>query len=205
MNLTIISALILFLAYVLSALIYNYKDLFPKRIQIYHFDKTALIYDKINDVIANTNATRIIVFTTHNGNGMPSLLKPCKVSALYGSNIRKDTKYLYKNLNVDEHYMRMLLRVSNGEEVSYKVSEMKDSLLKAIYTEEGVLISTINKVIFTPYGMFYISFVSDTVNEWTIADQGHFHLLVSDLKNLLYESLPLKNKIINLFKFKKND
>lgn len=182
----IISAVLLCSGYVISAYLYNYRELSTHWRQRNQLEQTREIYDIINNTIYRTNATRIIVFGTHNGAGEPSILKPFKVSALYGTNLKEDTKRNYQNIVMDEYYINILLELKSSGKYKFRTDEQPLSLLRYFYEQEYIKLSNLYYLLSTKQGMIYISFASDTVSSWSVEDEIEFNLAVSKLK-VIYE------------------
>ena len=142
------------------AVIDNYRFWKHTNSQVNQLEKTVQIYDFINNTLAASDASRIIVFKSHNGGGLPSLTTHFKVSAFFGTNLHRDTKKNYQHLSVDEDYTRMLLDVIKGDPKFLIVKDMKECLLKRIYHMEGVKKAIIMPLVVTPTGFFYMSVAS---------------------------------------------
>jgi len=173
------------------AIINNLRSIRHSEEQKDHLIGAVHIYDQINNCIAETSASRIIVFKTHNGGGRPSLSSKFEVSAMFGSNLRIDTKEKFQNLMVDEEYTRMLLEVITGKKKFLTTSDMESSLLERIYKDENVGHSIIYPLCVTSSGFFFMS-VSQHENYEGIElfndRNGHkFELLASSLNHAFRE------------------
>lgn len=194
------------------ALINNYDLWSSQTSQQEHLRQQVQIYDLINDCIAQTPAERIIVFRTHNGGGRPSVSSHFGVSAMYGTNVRIDTKHLYQNITVDEHYTRMLLKLLKGKNFPIITSQMPDQLLKRIYINEKVKYSLAYPLCLMSTGLFYISFsthkIAENEHDIPLFNDQHaiqYELLINSLNNILKKDEKKKSifsRMFNLIKLK---
>ena len=139
------------------AVINNLRSIRHSAEQKDHLIGAVRIYDLINNCMAETSASRIIVFKTHNGGGRPSLSSKFEVSAMFGSNLRMDTKEKFQNLMVDEAYTRMLLEIIKGKKKLITTSEMESSLLQRIYKDEEIGHAIVYPLCVTSTGFFFMS------------------------------------------------
>lgn len=195
----------------LIAFFNNFRYVSDFNDQVYHLEQAVEIYDIINDTLAKTNATRFFIFTTHNGDGIPSLHKPFKVTSLYGTSQNKDTKSLYKNLSVDEDYTRMLLEIKKDQEVfgpSYQIKNLDifqpKSMLRKIYEVEGIKVANIYYLTTTNYGMMYCSVSSDNMDTWDSNDEVEFCLSVDKLKKKFVTYVTYSSRWNRIFRFIKS-
>lgn len=101
------------------------------------------IYAKMSE-INELGGERVILFAGHNSGGVPRAHSPFYVSALHGSTNNNRIKLAdYQNLQVDSHYIRMLLDCEREGIVDLQVDGMPDCQLKDYYLAEGVLHSLI--------------------------------------------------------------
>ncbi|MCB1710972.1 MAG: hypothetical protein KDH96_00360 [Candidatus Riesia sp.] len=117
------------------------------------------IYSIIDTILKNTKADCAYIFHSHNGDGLPNIGKPYKVSALYGTNlVSEDTKNRYQNIVVDERYTRMLLEVfeKKGKYV-FDVKNEPPGYLKNVYLSEGVQHSIIYFIAVKETGVVFMS------------------------------------------------
>lgn len=189
---TVSSAIIILLSsiigafgYITSAYISNYREVNSMQRQKSHLEKVVQLYEIMNDCIADTVADRIMIFTTHNGDGMPGLFKPFKISALYGSNLYKDTKHLYQNVPVDESYTKMLLTIQEKKSYYFNTEVSDQCLLKMIYENEDVKHSQIHWLIDSGIGMMYVSFASHSKDDFDVTDLIQFEFAVEKMKIIL--------------------
>jgi len=173
------------------AVINNLRSIRHSAEQKDHLIGAVRIYDLINNCMAETSASRIIVFKTHNGGGRPSLSCKFEVSAMFGSNLRMDTKEKFQNLMVDEAYTRMLLEIIKGKKKLITTSEMESSLLQRIYKDEEIGHAIVYPLCVTSTGFFFMS-VSQHENyegiELFNESNGHkFELLKQSLNHTFKE------------------
>lgn len=190
--------LVLAFSYVLSSYLLNYRELNSTHRQKAVTDRVVLIYNIINDTISKTSSSRINIFTTHNGSGEPTIFKLFKVSALYGSNLKEDTKLNYVDIPVDLDYTLMLQEVQVIGFKELNVSDMRGSMLKQIYLKEGINYSIVYQLAFTNIGMLYVSVAKHEDVTWTKEDRIEFDSMVRNLKIILAQEKVRRN-FINWF------
>lgn len=119
------------------------------------------VYSLMED-IRDHGVDRVILWTGHNGGGIPKPSSPFWVSALHWSVIegREEEMVNYQRVHVDAAYIKMLQDMNQNSSVRYKVEEMADCLLKRIYTAEGVRESHIYFISVQDQAMFYLSVAS---------------------------------------------
>lgn len=106
-------------------------------------------------------AERIILFTGHNGGGIPQGGSPFYVSACHWivSDGHLDVINNYKNLLVDTEYMKMLQRLLREEDrtVILDTTKLPNSQLKRYYEAEGVVSSICILLGFANNKMYFLS------------------------------------------------
>lgn len=142
------------------------------------------------DIILNTakqrsHIDRFLIFTTHNGTGEPSHIKPYKVSVLQGETHRPDKLHFYDALKVDYSYTEMLVAIitNKNKPLQYKVDEMPDCMLKRIYMTEGIKYSEIHFLASTPTGVIYCS-LSTLVDNVYFDDPTDRHIIEMHINEL---------------------
>ena len=90
--------------------------------------------------IRDAGVQRVIVFSGHNGGGIPRPGSPFFVSALHWSIEARDrtTPNKYQNLPIDTGYISMLVDVMDRGELRFHPDDMPCCQLKDIYLSEGV-------------------------------------------------------------------
>jgi len=105
-------------------------------------------------------ASRVLIFSGHNGGGLPRVGCGFWVSALHWVEHPRNavTNFAdYKSISVDLQYINMLLYAQKEGTFFINVSELQDSLLKGYYLAEGVSESLIVFLGIREKSMFYMS------------------------------------------------
>lgn len=161
-----------------------------------------IIYNLLEQLVTdNKEVNRVIIFTTHNGEGTPSLIKPYRVSKLQSYSTR-NTQLIskYVNLEIDDAYTNMLLSMQlNSDGVSVNTENMPESLLKLIYKKEKILFSRLFYLTTVSTGMLFISFASYEVKQFDENIIYSIKILVNELKNLYKK----ENERLNFLKVEK--
>lgn len=123
------------------------------------FVDIAKVYQELNDLMAVTGAGRILLLRSHNGGGKPKLGKPLYSTAEYEvcSNGSRSIKKDWVGESLDEHYIKMLLKVMTEGEVTLKLGELGDTLLGRIYFNSHVLSSRVFRIHEDEKSFYYLS------------------------------------------------
>jgi hypothetical protein len=148
-----------------------------------------LIKDIISDIVITTKVDRFIMFTSHNGNGQPSLLKLYKISYMDYNAMNKTDISRYQNITPDNQYTKMLIDIQNNEEKRVKLvtKEMpKDSMLKFFYEKEGIVYAEVYFVHSTETGIIYISAASSNQSDFE-EDKYYIRSSINKIQDIFEE------------------
>lgn len=131
--------------------------------------KIVAIYDEMHKVIELTEAQKFIIFKAHNGGGLIRTNTPLFVSALHEdySTPFSATKEKYQQISVDGEYIRMLSTICEEKVIKFSTANMKEGLLKDIYTAEGVRYAEIYFLGQDRKNLYFTSIASAWDNGWT--------------------------------------
>lgn len=143
-------------------------------------------YDVLDSIVEDTSTDRVVIFAGHNQGGVPRPHCGFWVSALHAASNSNQIfiKSSYQNIEVDSHYIQLLVDVERFGLARLKTEEMEASQLKSYYQLEGVKDSIVfflgikeNKFLYLSSAKYYDSF---TENEITT-----LKLKVNQVKNLI--------------------
>jgi hypothetical protein len=142
------------------------------------------LMDKLRD---DTNIERVLILKSHNGDGVPKPGYQLKVTALYESYEPPFQNKIdaYKNLTVDGDYILMLEQVRQYGYTAFYTHDMKDSLLKRIYEDEGVFWSYVFYIGRDKHNWYFASLsTSKPDNPFTLNRGLHVELFVNKMRSL---------------------
>jgi hypothetical protein len=146
--------------------------------------KVVSIYDTMNMVLRETSVERFLIFKAHNGGG---IIKP--TGELYVSTLYEEftepfyaVKWKYQKLEVDKEYVKMLLNLIQDKVLQCKTSDLKDSMLKGLYENDGVVESKIYYLGQDKKAVYFCS--CSTSTEWnpTQAENSTLDVAISTIK-----------------------
>lgn len=101
---------------------------------------TDKIYKIISDTSKDLNASRILIFKTENGGGIPRLGSQLYSSIMFESNDPplKSIKEDWQRRLIDQEYINVLSATLNGDVVRITTADLPESQLKYIYEAAGI-------------------------------------------------------------------
>jgi len=109
------------------------------------FTDISLIYEAMQDIIANTSINRVLILSTHNDG---QEIKPG--TKLYGSVLYEtvttpftSVKANYQNIPLDAAYVQILVELMTSGYVVTVTDTMQKGVLKDLYEKEGVKFSKV--------------------------------------------------------------
>jgi len=146
-------------------------------------------YVMMQDVVATTTCSRVILFAGHNSGGVPRLGSPFYTTAIhsvYGEGVLAQTDY--KELSVDAHYISMLNDTIRDGRSDLIVGNLQDSHLKDYYAMEGVTESVIFYLTMKDNCLYYISFATMNEEGFSSIEKTKLELKAASIARCLIKS-----------------
>lgn len=130
---------------------------------------------------------RVLLLAAHNSGGIPSASSPFYTSAIYWATSNFEQRKMissYTNLRVDGAYVAMLLEMQAKGFYHFDMSRNEGSLLREIYTAEGIKDSILVFVAIQKNQFLYMSFASfDKL--FTPEEVTRFVLAGNEVRNMM--------------------
>lgn len=146
-------------------------------------------HDTIDELKSLGYADRVLFFSGTNSGGIPAALKPYYVTCVEGwsnDGTRPERTYSGRlQVSHDPHYMRMIAEIiQTGMSVQTTATIPDGSLLKNLYTEEGVVQSLLFFLSMDAAELSFCSIASKTA-AFTPAQVAKITVLISQIRGIL--------------------
>jgi len=156
-------------------------------VPLQHFDGLIEVQQIMERVLDKTGAQRFLILKTENGGGKPRLGSHLYASVMYEaiSNPMVSVKNDYQRLLVDNIYVKMLSDIGPSTPNKLIRDNMKEGILKRIYTKEKVAYSEIHYLSETDNAFFYLSIATSKDDRFNgPIDRVEIEIAISKLVNI---------------------
>jgi hypothetical protein len=146
----------------------------------------AHIYELMEDLVLSTPIEHFIIFKAENGGGIPRVGAPIYVSALMEMHKVPLThsSHDFQRLRIDSEYATLLHEILSNGNITYKVSNMKPSLLRSIYELSDIKEAKVFLLHTTKEAVYYCSIATTSADGLTDKCKTAAELTVSNISNI---------------------
>lgn len=135
----------------------------------------SIVYNHLNKILANTEATRVLILRMHNCGGVPNIN-----SKLYSSVVHELAKGsrvpvgdVWQAQPLDEGYIKALVDLFVNKQLTVDTATLKSSLLKDAYETLEVKFSMVYEVASSDYEYYYMTIAFDKGQHEMTAEERH--------------------------------